>query len=62
MAAKLKMHHCVFCGDRIGVRLAHDCVDEDTCGKPECLREARAEAYDRYEDDRLHDFEAGDWH
>lgn len=38
--AKEKMQHCFNCGEELGVYCKNYC-DIDTCGKPECNREAR---------------------
>ena len=34
-----KMRHCYFCGEELGVYADYDRLD--TCGKPECERDAR---------------------
>jgi hypothetical protein len=39
MAAK--MRHCWYCGGEIGVYEAKNYHPTDTCGQPECEREAR---------------------
>jgi hypothetical protein len=55
--AKAKMRHCFFCGAQLGIWDYHDFYD--TCGKPECDREARdaqiserAEAHEQLDRDR----------
>src|SRR5690348_11005910 len=45
-----KMRHCWFCGDELGVIEDRHYQRGDTCGKPECEREARDQAqYERTE-------------
>lgn len=39
-----KMRHCWFCGAELGVLSRKDWMPGDTCGKPECDREARLQA------------------
>lgn len=49
--SKIKMRFCFFCGDELGCYADYEPLD--TCGKPECDEEA--------EEQRLRDFEAGDY-
>lgn len=61
MAKTPKMRHCFYCGDELGVYADYDPLD--TCGKPECNREAgyaqaqeRDEAHDQLDRDLGWDF------
>lgn len=46
-----KMRYCFNCGAEIGVFTSFDYDELDTCGKPECERESRAEAREQNQDD-----------
>ncbi len=41
--SRVKMQYCYNCGAELGVYMAYP-MDRDTCGAPECEREARNDA------------------
>lgn len=50
-----RRHHCAYCGQDLGIWDARYCDRNDTCGEPECNRNAREEAQAEREEahDRL---------
>lgn len=61
MNTTAKMRHCWYCGDEMGVIEARYYRREDTCGKPECEREARAAEREEREEAHRRLDEDMDW-